>query len=198
MFQNEKYFEKDNRGTRQSTQEEALLYWIRQRPGMKEKSPFILYKFKSAYDAEKALLTLPFIHKALDTGNLICERIMSFGYYPTNNGFYEALIAGSDLTLKEFQVIEYVFQMCGGELKNHLEPSDSVKAYDYSSGNKNSVRFKEKFKKGNFTYEIYEGNSRADAQAFLGDKIVNQSNYYIVVETPEGNFGRDKLGMYQE
>ena len=80
----------------------------------------------------------------------------------------------------------------------HLEPSSSINAYNYSSGNKSSVRFKEKFMKGNFTYEIYQGNSKADAQAFLGDKIVSQKNYYIVVETPEGNFGRDKLGMYQE
>ena len=114
MFKDEKYFEKDNRGTRQSTVEHANSYWIYQRTGMKEKSPFILYIFKSASDAEKALLALPFIHKAIDTGNLICDRIMSFGYYKTNSGFYEALIAGSDLTLKEFQAIEYVFQMCGG------------------------------------------------------------------------------------
>lgn len=196
MFQNRQYYERDNRGTRQSTHEDALLYWLRERPGLREKTPFILYKFNSAYEAEKALLTLPIIHKAADTGKLICDRIMAFGYYQTDSGYYEAIIAGSDLTLEEFKVIEYIFQMNGGTLKSHLEPSALKKTTNYSSGN--SVRFKEKYKKGNYTYEIYQANSRADAQAFLGDKVVNEKWYYIVVETPEGNFGRDKMGMYEE
>ena len=198
MYQNRQYYERDNRGTRQSTQEDATLYWLRERTGMKEKPPFILYKFNSSYAAEKALLSLPIIHKAVDTGKLICDRIMAFGYYPTSSGFYEAVIAGSDLTLEEFRAIEYVFQMNGGMLKSHLEPSASSKSTNYSSGNKSSVRFKEKFKKGNFTYEIYQANSRADAQAFLGDRVVTEKLYYVVVETPEGNFGRDNMGMYQE
>ena len=79
MYQTNQYYERDNRGTRQDTEEDALAYWLRERPGLKERPPFILYKFKSSYDAEKALLTLPFIHKAADTGRLICERIMAFG-----------------------------------------------------------------------------------------------------------------------
>ena len=198
MFQTKLYYERDNRGTRQDTEEDALAYWLRERPGLKERPPFVLYKFKSYYDAEKALLTLPFIHKAADTGRLICDRIMAFGCYLSSSGFYEALIAGSDLSLQEFQAIEYVFQMNGGILKNHLEPSASNKNSNYSSGNKMSVRFKEKYTKGNFTYEIYQANSRADAQAFLGDRVVTQKFYYVVVETPEGNFGRDNVGMYQE
>ena len=198
MSQTRQYYERDNRGTRQNTEEEALLYWLRERPRLKERPPFILYRFNSSYEAEKALLTLPIIHKAADTGKLICDRIMAFGYYSTSSGFYEAIIAGSDLTLEEFRVIEYVFQMNGGVLKNHLEPSASIKSTNYSRGNKFSVRFKEKYRKGNYTYEIYQANSRADAQAFLGDKVVTTKLYYIVVETPEGNFGRDKMGMYQE
>ena len=198
MYNRNQYYERDNRGTRQNSEEEALLYWLNERPGMKERPPFILYKFKSLMDAEKALLTLPFIHKAVDTGRLICDRIMAFGCYSSSSGFYEALIAGSDLTLKEFQTIEFVFQMNGGILKNHLEPSASTNSRNNSSGNKMSVRFKEKYSKGNFTYEIYQANSRADAQAFLGDRVVTQKFYYVVVETPEGNFGRDNMGMYQE
>ena len=198
MFQNRIYYERDNRGTRQNTQEDAMLYWLRERPRLKERPPFILYKFKSSYEAEKALLTLPIIHKASDTGKLICDRIMAFGYYLTSNGYYEALIAGSDLTLEEFRAIEYVFQMNGGTLKSHLEPSPSIKPTNYSSVNKSSVIFKKKYKEGKFTYEIYQANSRADAQAFLGDKVVTEKLYYIVVETPEGNFGRDNMGMYEE
>ena len=123
---------------------------------------------------------------------------MSFGYYPISSGFYEAIIAGSDLTLKEFQTIEYVFQINGGALKSHMEPSASIKSTNYSTGNSSSVRFKEKFKKGNYTYEIYQANSRADAQSFLGNRVVTQKLYYVVVETSEGNFGRDNMGMYQE
>ena len=46
-------------------------------------------------------------------------------------------------------------------------------------------------KKSLFTYECYLANNKADAMAFLNKKTVEKSLYYIVVETPEGSFGRD-------
>lgn len=49
-----------------------------------------------------------------------------------------------------------------------------------------------------WTYEVYEADSKVDALAFLETKRVTQEFYYIVVETPEGSFGRDVNGIYEE
>lgn len=48
-----------------------------------------------------------------------------------------------------------------------------------------------------FTYEVYRAESKADALAFLKGKTVTKELYYIEVETPEGNFGRDVNGVYE-
>jgi hypothetical protein len=33
---------------------------------------------------------------------------------------------------------------------------------------------------------------------FLSQQDIDKPLYYVVVETPEGNFGKDKDGFYQE
>lgn len=52
------------------------------------------------------------------------------------------------------------------------------------------------FKKGNNTYEVYEAASAEVARQFLLKKKVDRPLYYITVETPEGNWGIDKEGLY--
>jgi hypothetical protein len=59
-----------------------------------------------------------------------------------------------------------------------------------------SVKFVGKEHKGNYVYEVYRADSKQQALAFLKTKEVHQKLYYIEVETPEGNFGRDIDGMY--
>jgi hypothetical protein len=45
---------------------------------------------------------------------------------------------------------------------------------------------------------VYQASSKVDAIAFLSKQVVDKPSFYIVVETPEGNFGRDKDGFYEE
>ena len=45
--------------------------------------PYTLFIFSSRESAENALLELPYIHKAKDTGNLISREPFVFGYYHT-------------------------------------------------------------------------------------------------------------------
>ena len=123
---------------------------------------------------------------------------MDFGFYEVKGGLYEAIISSSDLTLEEYQEVEKAFKNHSGIHKSHQEPSSSQKSYDYSVGNKSNVKFLQKYSKNGFTYECYEANSKADAMMFLGDKVVTEALYYICVDTPEGNFGRDKNGIYEE
>ena len=48
------------------------------------------------------------------------------------------------------------------------------------------------------TYEIYKGKDAESAKEFLMKKRVDERQYYIVVETPEGNWGMDVKGLYLE
>ena len=191
------YMEKDNVGTRQDSLEKANAYWLGTRLQMTEKPPFSLYVFKSATDAENALLELPFIHKAKDTGNLICEKVLEFGYYKVEADNYEAIITGFDYTLDDFNKAEESFKKHNGVLKNNLEPTDNANKTASVGGDKNNVKFRKTITENQFTYECYDGKTKADAMAFLKDKEVNKGLYYVCVYTPEGNFGRDINGIYE-
>ena len=123
---------------------------------MPEKHPFTLFKFTSESSAEKALLELPYIHKAKDTNNLICRKPLIFGYYKTEDGIFEAIICGKDLTLNEFEQAENVFKMHGGILKNNLKPSNLAENKQTNeenmdkAGNSNNVKFNKKYQKESF------------------------------------------------
>jgi hypothetical protein len=47
-------------------------------------------------------------------------------------------------------------------------------------------------------YEVYKGGNAKSAKAFLATKKVDKPQYYIKVETPEGNWGVDIDGLYLE
>ncbi len=46
------------------------------------------------------------------------------------------------------------------------------------------------------TYELYRADSAESARSFLESKTVDQRQYYIEVETPEGDWGVDIYGLY--
>ena len=92
------FTEKDNRGTRQNTVALANTYWLA-RLTAPEKEPCALYFLRTEDDAKQALLELPCIHIAGDSGQLICTEPLIFGYYRNDSGVYEAFCAGEFLSL---------------------------------------------------------------------------------------------------
>jgi hypothetical protein len=48
------------------------------------------------------------------------------------------------------------------------------------------------------TYEEYAAPNKAVARAFLATKSITKDYFYIEVVTPEGNLGKDKLGLFGE
>lgn len=59
-------------------------------------------------------------------------------------------------------------------------------------------KFISKDQSGGSTYEVYKGRDAESAKAFLMTKRVDKPQYYVVVETPEGNWGMDVKGLYLE
>ncbi len=68
---------------------------------------------------------------------------------------------------------------------------------------KSNVKFVKKYTQPNrlgtnCTYEIYRAPDAESAKDFLQGKPTPKPLYYLVVETPHGNYGRDKDGIYKE
>lgn len=48
------------------------------------------------------------------------------------------------------------------------------------------------------TYEVWTAPTAESAKQFLNTRDVKRNFYYLVVETPEGNWGKDCMGVYRE
>lgn len=198
------YFEKDNMGTRQQTLHDAETYWA-SRNINQSFDPFILSVFDNSDNARSALLALPCIAVAQDTGNLICTETLIFGYYVRDDGKTEALICGNDLTIDTWEAAKKSFKKSGGTVKTESKPEKSAQSLPQSKskdGDPKKVKFvreeKDVIMGETCIYRIHKGPNVASAQAFLANKPVTKSLYYIVVETPDGNYCRDKDGIYKE
>lgn len=194
--------ERDNRGTRHDSLDLATTYWVA-RISSPKKDPFVMYTFNNAEDAQNALLELPCIHLAEDTKNLICTEVLIFGFYSTNEGKYEAVICGDDLTPELWQKAKDSFGKHGGKRKNDLEPEQqAARPTEAKEAQPSQVKFvredRTQMQGQTMIYRIHQAPDAASAKAFLEQNPVNQNFYYIVVETPEGNYCRDIQGMYKE
>jgi hypothetical protein len=197
------FYERDNRGMRVETVDQSMAYWIGERMQNKRKDPFVYYIFTNEDDARNAMLELPFIHVAADTGKIVCDDVFRFGYYATTNngtltGEYDAFVTGADFTLEQWEKTDEAFRKHNGRKKNELKPEKSVHAVPSAAGDMKKVKFVREDRDATSVWRVYKAPCKADAVAFLSTQTVTRPLYYIVVETPEGNFGRDKDGFYQE
>jgi len=162
-----------------------------------------MHKFAREEDARAALLALPCIHVASDSGKLICTQVLIFGYYKQTDGQYEAVICGDELPLELWEQAKTSFAKHGGRLKNELAPANRSRPASGSvPADVSEVLFdrEERHQQMGITmiYRIHKAPDAASAQAFLQRHPVTTNHLYIVVETPEGTYGRDVDGIYKE
>ena len=192
-----------NRGMRQDSMGQATAYWMARMSSVK-KDPFVMYTFDKAEDARAALVELPCVHD--EDGQLVCTETLIFGHYQRDDGVTEAIVCGDDLTRELWAKAIESFKKHGGKRKNDLEPEErsaSPSALSPSEGDAASVEFVTEERKqsalgGTAIYRIYRGPDASSAKAFLDKNPVTQPLHYIIVETPEGNYGRDIEGFYKE
>ena len=193
------YFtEHDNVGTRQSNFDQAIAYWTTR--NMRQKfDPFVLYVFKDGGGARKSLLELDCIHEAKDTGELICIEPLVFGYYRTDAGEYEAIIAGQDLRHELWRKAKESFERHEGRRKIDQPPDEhAVPKTEKVERLADKLEFVRKYTKGDSVYEVYKCEDVELAIEFLLTKSVGRQQYYVVVETPNGNWGMDIKGLFKE
>ncbi|MCL2152443.1 MAG: zinc-ribbon domain-containing protein [Oscillospiraceae bacterium] len=198
------YRENDNKGMRMDNQSQSSAYWMSRlaKPDDKREA-FVYYIFANESDAHNALLELPYIHKASDSGKLICDEVFSFGYYATTEnslptGKWDAFVAGTELAHDMWKELHEVFTKHNGRKKGDKEPDANAKIIPSKGGNASNVKYVREDRTSGGTYVTYSAPNKADAIAFLSAQSITRQSYYVVVDTPEGSFGKDIQGIYQE
>ncbi len=221
-----KFSESDNVGTRYDTDESVQNFWtpyILNRPQF----PFIFYDMAEKKAAMDAMLSLPPIKLASDSGKLISTEVLQFGVYPkmargkiVSWGF---LLAGDQITPELYKAA-----IASCEKFNGINPrvGDPPKAATKANPNANqpkpdsaAVAFEreekvdmleqmrlrgitisgaEAFPPQIATKKYYRAPDKDAALAFLKQNLVNKQFYYLVVRTPVGVFCRDKDGIYEQ
>ena len=195
-----KYIESENLGTRYSSFQDASAYWNTRMFNTTQQHPFTMYFMPSIEDGWDALSKLPYLHTASDSNELIAERMVQYGCYAYQSDgrtYIEAFVSGDDLTDDEIAFAERAFIEFGGDKKN-TDTSRACPLIPRKPGKASQVKFQGNERSGNAVYEVYSAPNRVAAEAFLKSHPVNKRLYYIVVETPDGNFGRDIDGCFRE
>jgi HEAT repeat protein len=216
--------DQDNVGTRHETQESVEAFWlpyVMNRPDF----PFIFYEMREKDDAMGAMLSLSPLKVAADSGKVICTDVLDFGIYPNfvkgqirSWGFF---LAGRRITP---QLYEAAIASCKKHNGTNARVSDSPNpafavsmppagAASVTFDREERVDILEEMRARNIefvglqssasrpsiaTKRFYRATSRDVALGFLKANVVDVPFYYLVVRTPDGIFGRDKDGIYEQ
>jgi len=83
-------------------------------------------------------------------------------------------------------------------MQTSVEPDAPTQEKATNAGSSKEVAFMREDRDTDNVWSIHQASCKADAMAFLSSHPVDRPHFYLIVETPEGNFGRDLHGIYQE
>lgn len=163
--------------------------------------PYICYTFNNQQDAKAAMSSISYFKIAQDTFNFISLEVLEFGCYETETlGEWEVIIWGENFTKELFDEAKSKLSKSRGKIKGEraaqkasikAKPTKQTKAVEKPNYIRTDYQ-------GANTYDIYSAKSKSAALEFLKNKSVTKSLYYVIIETPEGNWGKDINGIYQE
>jgi len=214
--------EKDNVGTRYDTHDRVQAFWapfILSRP----KFPYIFFDFPNRQDAMDAMLSIPPVRKASDTGQLISTEILQFGVYPLEDraGKWGFFLAGDQISPELFDAVVVACRRHNGANERLGDRPQSAAKPATPSVGVSGVKFVREERvdmlaqmkaRGIEIHDLsgcgptasiaikrhFNAPGKAAAMAFLRENPVDKPYYFIVVHTPEGVFGRDKDGIYEQ
>lgn len=217
------FAERDNVGTRYETQDRVQNFWAPYLLG-RPKFPFVFYDMPSKQNALDAMLALPPIKLASDSGKLISTEVLQFGVYPNASsgtaatwGFF---LAGERITPALYEAAVASCRKYHGTnprvsdppgaaavVSNSSQPSSASVTFDWEERVDMLKQMKARgisiVGSENLPPQIaikrhYKAPNRDAALAFLKANPVDKPLYYLVVHTPEGAFGRDKDGIFDQ
>ncbi|EGV15836.1 hypothetical protein [Thiocapsa marina] len=214
--------ERDNLGTRYETHDRVHAFWtpyILSRPSF----PFLFYNMPSREAAMAALLELEPFGVAADSGKPISTEVLSFGVYPRDDGGaapWGLMLAGERVTAALYDAAVASCTAHGGSDPRLSErPPETTATAARAAPSQEAVTFEreeqvdmlaqmeamgirvvadEALSQSVATKRHYRGPDQASAIAFLQTHPVNEPFFYLMVHTPEGVFGRDKDGIFDQ
>ena len=81
---------------------------------------------------------------------------------------------------------------------NSLRESIEELTTNNPSQSKTEATFLKRVEKDGNQYAIYSAQSKNDALSFLRDQTIKEERRFVIVETPEGNFGKDLILVFNE
>jgi len=196
---NEIWLEKNNLGTRLESYHQA-------RGAFQSDAPKLVYIFNSKDNIHKAFHNLSFLHVASDSEKWISTEVLYFGFYEVGENIFHVVFLGKDLTYELWEQIKQALKAQSGRSFDETKPTKLASDKNKQSFESNEVVFNKEYEqikevegnsiKAKFT--IYRANSASIAIDWLTQHIVEVPFVYIIVETPDGNYGRDIQGIYKE
>ena len=184
-------------GTQYRDQSHAQTAWIASH--MTKYTPVIICQFDDLFSARNAIESLSFIKSTDVPGQYISSEIIEFGCYVNAENKGEVIICGSQFSKAMYNEVKKKFTAAGGNIYRDQEPREPEKpAVKPAPSSAETCKYVQTERNGKNTYEVYRGASKTDALTFLQSKTVTQRLYYIIVETPQGNFGKDIDGIFEE
>lgn len=188
---------RDNRGTLIKSSDQAFASW--QPYQFNNYTGSLIVKFANLNDAKNALSKLSFIHLASDKDELIASEVIEYGYYE-NYGKYDVVLWGPSFSIEMWEEAKDKLSNSGGNIFSSQEPkiSKSISNENKADSKVEKVKFIKNEQMGDNKYKIYSAPSKQAAMDFLQNNPVTESFFYVIVETPEGNYARDIQGIYRE
>jgi len=165
---------------------------------------YVAYRFPSMEDARAALLHLSFISEA-SGGQLKCHRDLMFGFYPHQDKFvcfvggtemHYALWREASAVLPELPGAEYFRVSTAPDVM--LEIPDIEQLLRDENLKVEHVENREGEGDDYSQYYVYRAPDKQNALEFLKRARVSEPGVHVIVQTPEGTWGKDENGIYQE
>lgn len=194
------FYEIDNRAIRIQRLSQANDFWSeyeKSRPQI----PFLRYGFTTELQAIEALLSISCIHRAVDTGQIICTEPITLGWYRNVDGHYEVFLAGEKLTYRVWSEASEKFKLLKGRYYHQLRP-ETYERFKGKFQDDQVVFKKESCELGpeeTKHYLVFESPRLLAAKNFLlrQENIITEPNRYIYVVTPKGIVFRDRDGIHE-
>ncbi|OGU29297.1 MAG: hypothetical protein A2057_09240 [Ignavibacteria bacterium GWA2_35_9] len=100
---------------------------------------------------------------------------------------------GVEYILESEEFLEPVEEMETSKMKTSQKAKKGTKNSQFSD-----VKYKEKEVTNGNTYIVYKASNKVRAMEFLRATDVKEEQKYLIVETPEGNLGKDMIMIFNE
>lgn len=192
----------NNMGTYFRDEEHAHDFWAAQYT--LNGPPVIICSFDTVDKAREAIITISFIDEK--DGKLMSTETVDYGCYETGQQKGEVIICGHEFSKVMYDEVKLKLKNAGGTIKQATPPKEQSRKPEVKA-EKNDEDDKVTYVKTSkrelapgvtAIYENYRAENEAAAKEFLAYKLIMQPLYYIVVDTPNGTWGKDIDGMYKE